>query len=122
MFRNHEKYYDKIIDFGNLNPPEAAVVEVKREVLKLIDKLDVGIKNEIQNLKNEIEKGFEHEFEVEESLDPPTNLVEKLDSWIEKEIQNFTIEVKKEVLQFSVKIKNEIQNLKRNVLHYLDFI
>ena len=112
MFRNHEKYFDKIIDFGNLDPSEAAVVEIKREVLKLIDKLDVGIKNEIQNLKNEIEKGIEDEFVVEESLGLPTNLVEKLDNRIEKEIQNFGIEVKREVLQLSDKIKIEIQNLK----------
>ena len=112
MFRNHEKYFDKIIDFGNLNPPKAAVVEIKREVLKLIDQLDVGIKNEIQNLKNEIEKGIEDKFVVEGSLGLSTNLVEKLDNRIEKEIQNFGIEVKREVLQLSDKIKTQIQNLK----------
>ena len=112
MFYNHKGYFDKIIDFGNLKPPEAAVVEIKREVLKLIDKLDVGIKNEIQNLKKEIKKGMENEFEVEGSLDLSFNLVEKLDARIEKEIQNFRIEVKKEVLQMSDKIKNEIQKLK----------
>ena len=122
MFRNHEKYFDKIIDFGDLYPPNAAArlvtdtqnlkVEIKREVLKLIDKLGVGIKNEIQNLKNEIKKGIENEFEIERSLDLPFNLGENLDTRIEKEIQNFRIEVKKEVLQLSDKVKNEIQKLK----------
>ena len=112
MFRNHEKYFDKIIDFGDLNPPKAAVVEIKREVLKLIDILDVGIKNEIQNLKKEIKKGMENEFEVEGSLDLSFILVEKLDARIEKEIQKLRIEVKKEILQLSNKIKNKIQNLK----------
>ena len=122
MFRNHEKYFDKIIDFGDLYPPNAAArlvkdirnfkVEVKREILKLIEKLDVGIKNEIQNLKKEIKKGMESEFEVEGSLDLSFNLVEKLDTRIEKEIQNLMIEVKREVLQLSDKIKNEIQKMK----------
>ena len=107
MFKKHEKYFDKIIDFGDLNPPKAAArlikdlqnfnIEVRTEVLQLIDNLKISLYNEIQHeSKPKIE--VKKEMEVQRGLET----IEKL--------RNFRLEIKRDILQWSGKLDARIEN------------
>ena len=107
LSKKHDKYFDKIIDFGDLNPPKAAArlikdlqnfnIEVRTEVLKLIDNLKISLYNEIQHeSKPKIE--VKKEMEVQRGLET----IEKL--------RNFRLEIKRDILQWSGKLDARIEN------------
>ena len=49
MFRNHKKYFEAIVDFGNLNPPGANVVVVEEAVEAMEVDQEVVAPGPVQN-------------------------------------------------------------------------
>ena len=67
-------------------------MESELEKFGLIDKLEIRIKNEIENFKVDVQKEIKDEIEVQKGL----GMIEKFKVHIKTEIRNFKKEVKEE--------------------------